>query len=175
MKYKNNIQKKEIDSSKKNHADPVLWKFQSNGIFDIEFLGRIGRPGWDIQCAANIIKNLDIPLDYNIAGFNDITHYENEQAIVRAYTGEEILTKKWLLVKYVKFQKDQPYFLMKDLIRDFSSQEIRYMLLSTNYNSEIHFDNQYINACKKNITSLNSFYKTLNEYTHTNEFSKENN
>lgn len=151
------------DISKVNPYDPSLWKFEDNGVFELDYYGRYGRPGWDIQCMSSIVNQLKGPVDYHVSGFNERTHYENEEAIYGAYTQSgNGIAKKWVLVKYVIFTEESPFFYMKDYIHaGFTSQEIRFIMFNSKYDKEFKLNADYIKACRKNLKQLNDFYSKL--------------
>ncbi|MDT3427774.1 cysteinyl-tRNA synthetase [Paenibacillus forsythiae] len=159
------------DLSKINHYDPSLWKFEENGCFELDYYGRKGRPGWDIQCVSSIINQLKNPVDYHVAGFNERTHYENEEAIYGAYTQfNNSLAKKWVLVKYVLFTEESPYFYMRDYINaGYTKQEIRFIMFNSKFDKEFKLNADYIKACRKNLKQLNEFYSGLSRLKGTAE------
>lgn len=163
---------------KKNQYDPSLWKFKDGESFSVKYRNKNGRPGWDVQCASNCIFKMGGKIDYQFAGFNDTTHYENVNAIIDSYKNCKS-NSKWILVKYVLFNEETPHFYLKDYISNgYDRQTIKYMLYNIKYSTEFTLDCNYIKACISNINKINDFYYSLKQkksiLTNTNEDSKFN-
>ncbi len=161
IKKENNI----VKLDKENGFDPSLWKFKDDSFF-VEYKGKKGRPGWDIQCAANCAIDMDGKIDYQFCGFNDVTHYENNKVIIE--NSSNIYPSKWILVRYINFVDETPYFYMKDYIENgYSRQVLKYALYSIKYSTSFDFDKNHLSTSKKDVDKINELYQKtikLNEF-----------
>lgn len=156
-----NKEKNIVNLDKNNGCDPALWKFREDSFY-VEYKGKKGRPGWDIQCATNCVLNMDGKIDYQFCGFNDVTHYENNKVIIE--NSSNIYPTKWILVRYINFVDDTPYFYMKDYIENgYSRQVLKYALYSIKYSTSFDFDKKHLFTSEKDVDKLNELYqKTIN-------------
>ena len=154
-----NLKNIEIND-KKNESDPSLWRFIESK-YSYEYLGKQGRPGWDIQCANCCISKMHSSIDYQFAGFNDVTHYENEKVLIENYYNYNGYQSKWILSKYLNFVDDTPYFYMKDYINKYSRQVIKYSIYSMSYSSTFDITKKHFENSIKDIDKINCFYNKL--------------
>jgi len=145
---------------KQNISDPSLWRFTDSS-FSYEYLGKQGRPGWDIQCANCCVTKLDSKVNYQFAGFNDVTHYENEKVLIENSYNWNGYSSKWVLAKYLNFVDDTPYFYMKDYINEYSRQVIKYAIYSISYASAFDLTKDHFLNSIKDIEKINVFYDKL--------------
>ena len=153
-------------SNKRNEEDFVLWKSckdEDDICFDT-ILGR-GRPGWHLECSAMIKKHLSYKDEkYQIdihGGGADLffPHHENEAAQTRcAYETE--LAKYWIHNGFVKINNEKMSkslgnsFYLKDALKVYHSEALRFYLLSTHYRSDFNFNEQDLLSSKKRLDKL---------------------
>lgn len=152
-----NREKNTVNLDKDNGYDPALWKFKEDS-FNVIYKGKKGRPGWDIQCATNCTLCMDGKIDYQFCGFNEVTHYENNKVIIEQSSC--VYPSKWILVKYINFVDDTPYFYLKDYIKNgYSRQVLKYSLYSIKYSTSFDFTKKHLSTSKKDVDKLNELYK----------------
>ena len=155
-------------SDKKNSCDPSLWRF-INEKNSYTFMKRKGRPGWDIQCANCCISKMDSKIDYQFAGFNDVTHYENNKVLIENSYNYDGYKSNWILPKFVNFVDSTPYFYMKDYLQAYSRQVLKYAMYSMSYSAQFDLSLDYFKSCIKDINKLNVFYNKLIELNSFND------
>ncbi|MDY3205313.1 MAG: cysteine--tRNA ligase [Arcobacter sp.] len=155
----------EENIEKRNPADFALWKFEkANDVsFDAPF-GK-GRPGWHIECSAMIEKHLaykDSAYQIDIhAGGADLLfpHHENEAAQTRCSSGQN-LAKYWMHNGFVNINGEKMSkslgnsFFLKDVLKSYSGEVIRFYLMSTHYRANLGFNEEDLIASKKRLDKL---------------------
>ena len=162
----------EQNSQKKDPTDFALWKFSdTNPTFNSPF-GK-GRPGWHIECSAMIKKHLAASGEYQIdihAGGADLLfpHHENEAAQTRCASGQT-LAKYWMHNGFVntngvKMSKSLGNsFFVKDALRVYDGEVLRFYLLSTHYRADFNFKEDDLLASKVRLDKLYRLKKRVNE------------
>ena len=167
---------------KENVADFVLWKKcdpERDGNIFWESPFGIGRPGWHMECSAMAMKLLGESIDIHCGGVDNMfPHHENEIAQCEAYSGKHFtniwLHSEHLLVDGKKMSKSLGnFYKLKELIdKGFSAEQIRYLLLTTHYRTQLNFTFAGLEAAKHSIERLSAFIQRLlniNDDTHKEE------
>jgi cysteinyl-tRNA synthetase len=115
----------------------------------------VGFPGWHIECSAMSAKYLGETFDIHGGGVDNIfPHNECEIAQSEAATGKPF-ANYWLLtgsltVDGVKMSKSLGNFTtVKDVLKKFRPQAIRFFTLSGHYRSPIDFSDEALEAASK--------------------------
>jgi cysteinyl-tRNA synthetase len=146
---------------KDNIADFVLWK-----AYDAERDGQIfwespfgpGRPGWHIECSAMATKLLGDTLDIHCGGVDNMfPHHENEIAQSECCSGHRFV-RLWmhaehLLVDHKKMSKSLGnFYTLRDLLKKgYTGPEVRYLLLSTHYRTQLNFTFAGLDAARASL------------------------
>ena len=133
------------EDEKEDPLDFVLWKPKKEGEPAWESPWSEGRPGWHIECSAMSNKYLGEQIDIH-AGGQDLAfpHHENEIAQTEAYTGKKF-ANYWMHNGYITIDNEKMskskgnFFTVRDIMKDFTGEELRYFLLSGHYRSPINF------------------------------------
>ena len=155
----------EGDIEKRNSADFALWKFEKSDDVAFESNFGKGRPGWHIECSAMIKKHLaykDEPYQIDIhCGGADLLfpHHENEASQTRCDSGQN-LAKYWLHNGFVNINGEKMSkslgnsFFLKDILKSYSAEVVRYYLLSAKYQADINFNKEDLITSKKRLDKL---------------------
>jgi cysteinyl-tRNA synthetase len=134
------------DPRKEDPLDFVLWQAQQPGEPAWPSPWGPGRPGWHIECSAMAIKYLGPHVDIHGGGADLIfPHHTCEIAQSENATGERPFVRTWMHCGMVflggeKMSKSLGnLILVRDLLRDYSPDAIRVMLLSHHYREEWEF------------------------------------
>lgn len=146
---------------KDNVADFVLWK-----AYDPERDGQIfwespfgkGRPGWHIECSAMATKLLGESIDIHCGGVDNMfPHHENEIAQSECCSGHQFV-RYWmhaehLLVDHKKMSKSLGnFYTLRDLFKKgYTGPEVRYLLLSTHYRTQLNFTFAGLDAARSSL------------------------
>ncbi len=162
----------ESDEYDKEHiADFVLWKAydpaRDGQIFWESPFGR-GRPGWHIECSAMSMKLLGETIDIHCGGVDNMfPHHENEIAQSEGCTGHHFV-RHWvhaehLLVDHKKMSKSLGnFYTLRDLLKkEYSGPEVRYLLLSTHYRTQLNFTFAGLDAARASLQRFEDLFLRL--------------
>jgi cysteinyl-tRNA synthetase len=152
----------EVNVQKEDPLDFALWKAaKPEEPFWPSPFGN-GRPGWHIECSVMSEKYLGLPIDIHGGGRDLIfPHHENEIAQSEACSGVHFVNY-WLHNGFVnigseKMSKSLGNMLwVKDLIKKYSPQALRFTFLTTHYRSPIDFDEKMLVEAGTAIKRLHS-------------------
>jgi cysteinyl-tRNA synthetase len=167
---------------KENASDFVLWK-----AYDPERDGKIfwespfgpGRPGWHIECSAMATSILGESIDIHAGGVDLIfPHHENEIAQSEGCTGRHFV-KIWvhsehLLVDHKKMSKSAGnFYTLRDLLqKGYTGRQVRFMLLSTHYRTQLNFTFQGMQAAVSSLERIDDFVDRLTSVEGGKDFGK---
>lgn len=158
----------EAREEKRHQADFALWKHaEPEHILRWPSPWGWGYPGWHLECTAMANKYLGKTFDIHGGGLENIfPHNECEIAQSEAATGEQF-ARYWILVGSltvdgVKMSKSLGNFLtLKDALKLYSPEAIRYFVLSGHYRSPLDFGRDAILAAERGIERLHNTVRTL--------------
>lgn len=155
-----------VDSvlDKHNPFDFVLWKTAKPSEPHWQSPFGLGRPGWHIECSAMSTCCLGETFDIH-GGGHDLTfpHHENEIAQSEGATGKTY-ANNWLHVGFVNVDGEKMskslgnFFTIKDVLKDFHPETIRFFILSSHYRNPINFSDT---ALKEAHNALSRLYQAL--------------
>lgn len=168
-----------VKDEKRNKEDFVLWKFSKPGEPSWKSPWGEGRPGWHIECSAMSEKILGLPLDIHGGGQDLIfPHHEDEIAQSEAATGKKFV-KYWVHngmvnIDNVKMSKSLGNFrTIRDLLKEYDGEVIRYFVLSTQYRKPIDFSKKALDDAKVSCERLKNIFLELEDDKKINEESME--
>ncbi|MFA6195470.1 MAG: cysteine--tRNA ligase [Sulfurimonas sp.] len=170
----------ESSSHKKNSADFALWKSVKDGsvVFDSPF--GAGRPGWHVECSAMIEKHLasgtnEYAVDIHGGGADLLfPHHENEAAQTRCGTNHA-LANYWMHNGFVNIDGEKMSkslgnsFFLKDALKIYDGEVLRFYLLSTHYRSNFNFNEEDLLLAKKRLDKIYRLKKRLFGLSYENE------
>ncbi len=154
----------EVDDRKEHPMDFALWKGSKPGEPAWESPWGAGRPGWHIECSAMSMKFLGETFDIH-GGGKDLVfpHHENEIAQSEAANGVQFV-KYWLHNGFVNINAEKMskslgnFFTIKEVLKKYDSEILRFFLLSAHYRSPIDFCDQNLNEAEAGMERI---YTTL--------------
>ena len=161
----NSIARVEENLEKRNSADFALWKFEKANELSFDASFGKGRPGWHLECSAMIDKHLaykDEPFQIDIhCGGADLLfpHHENEASQTRCATNQT-LAKYWMHNGFVNIDGEKMSkslgnsFFLKDVLKSYSGEVIRFYLLSTSYRADLNFNEEDLLSSKRRLDKL---------------------
>ncbi len=158
----------EIGEKKKDPLDFALWKAQKEGeglAWDSPW-GK-GRPGWHIECSVMSTKYLGDTIDIH-AGGQDLTfpHHENEIAQTEAATGKQF-ANYWMHNGYITIDNEKMskskgnFFTVRDILKDYEGEVMRFFLLSGHYRSPINFSRDLMDQAKNGLARMRNAKNNL--------------
>jgi len=158
----------EIDEKKEDPLDFALWKAKKEGedlAWDSPW-GQ-GRPGWHIECSAMAKKYLAETIDIH-AGGQDLVfpHHENEIAQSEALNGKQF-AKYWMHNGYITIDDEKMskskgnFFMVRDILKEYSGETIRFFLLSGHYRNPINFSDSLMEQSKNGLARIQNAKSNL--------------
>jgi cysteinyl-tRNA synthetase len=166
------INRVENSSLKKNPSDFALWKSVKDDTITFSSPFGNGRPGWHIECSAMIEKHLahkDTPYAIDIHGGGAdllFPHHENEAAQTRCSSNHS-LAAYWMHNGFVNIDGEKMSkslgnsFFLKDALKEYDGEVLRFYLLSTHYRSNFNFNTQDLKNAKKRLDKIYRLKKRL--------------
>jgi cysteinyl-tRNA synthetase len=151
----------DVNVKKENPLDFTLWKPSKPGEPAWDSPWGKGRPGWHIECSVMSLKEAGIEtLDIHGGGQDLIfPHHENEIAQSEAYTGKPF-AKYWLHNGFVTINKEKMskslgnFFTVRDVLKKYPAEVIRFCILSTHYRSPISYSDELLEEAGKGLERL---------------------
>ncbi len=155
--------------NKKHQLDITLWrptdKHQPAHIPSFESPFGLGRPGWHLECSAMAISSLSEHIDIHGGGMDlKFPHHEDEIAQSESATGKIPFAHFWLHTGTVKYKGEKMskslgnLVMTADLLKKYSPNAIRYVLLSHHYRDSWEFVEKELVTAEEKIAL---FKKTL--------------
>ena len=152
----------EVNETKENPMDFALWKAAKPGEPSWESPWGQGRPGWHIECSAMSVKYLGEVFDFH-GGGNDLIfpHHENEIAQAEpCIDGDEKFARYWLHNGFITIDNEKMsksknnFFTVKDILKEFPGEVIRFFILQTHYRSPLDFSDERLREAQTALDRL---------------------
>ena len=157
----------DLNLSKEDQRDFALWKSAKTGEVSWSSPWGPGRPGWHIECSAMSTCCLGATFDIHGGGPDlPFPHHENEIAQSEAATGEKYVNY-WMHAGAVRVDDEKMskslgnFFTIKEVLKKYHPEIIRYFLLSSHYRSPINYSEESLIEAK---AGLERFYMTLRQF-----------
>lgn len=154
----------DVDTRKKNPDDFALWKASKEEEPKWESPWGYGRPGWHIECSAMSMRYLGQSFDIHGGGADLIfPHHENEIAQSEALTKKPFV-KYWIHNGFITVNREKMskslgnFFTIREILKKFDPEVVRFFLLSTHYRSPIEFSDEQL---KEGEATLDRYYSTV--------------
>jgi cysteinyl-tRNA synthetase len=162
----------EVDGRKQDPLDFVLWKRAKPGEPSWDSPWGPGRPGWHLECSVMSTRYLGFGFDIHGGGSDLIfPHHENEIAQAEAYTGEAPFARYWLHNGFVTVNEQKMskslgnFFIVRDLLREWPPEVLRFFLLSTHYRSPLDYCTESLEAARRSFSRLRNTLDLIDEVT----------
>lgn len=156
----------DVDNSKRDPLDFVLWKLAKPGEPSWTSPWGEGRPGWHIECSAMNSKHLGTHFDIH-GGGSDLTfpHHENEIA-QSCCAFDTPYVNYWIHSGMVQVDNEKMskslgnFFTVRDVLTQYDAESVRYFLLSGHYRSQLNYSDDNLKQAK---ASLERLYNALRD------------
>ena len=157
----------EFSDEKKNPSDFAVWKWIREGedhAMKWEFRGRMGYPGWHLECSTIIHEKLGEPIDIHCGGIDHIpVHHTNEIAQSEGAFGKQ-MSRFWLHNNHIttegqKISKSlgNVYYLSDLAERGYSPVDFKMWLYQGHYQAERDFSFEQIAAAHARLMNYRNF------------------
>jgi len=150
----------EIDTSKRNPYDFVLWKMAKPDEPSWDSPWGKGRPGWHIECSAMSTHCLGNHFDIHGGGMDlQFPHHENEIAQSEAATGEKF-ANVWMHNGFVRIDDEKMskslgnFFTIREVLKKYDAEVIRFFILSSHYRSPVNYSDKHLDNARSSLTTL---------------------
>ena len=150
-----------FNPEKKNMSDFALWKWspkdQKRGM-EWEYCGRMGFPGWHLECSAIAINTLGETIDIHTGGIDHIpVHHTDEIAQSETFTGKTF-SNYWLHCNHMtskgkKISKSlgNGFTLEQIMSQGFSPMDFKMFVLQSQYRTESNFNFENLKSAKNRL------------------------
>ena len=161
----------EVNETKEHPMDFALWKAAKPGEPSWESPWGQGRPGWHIECSAMSVKYLGEVFDFH-GGGNDLVfpHHENEIAQAEpCIDGDEKFARYWLHNGFITIDNEKMsksknnFFTVKDILKEFPGEVIRFFILQTHYRSPLDFSDERLHEAQTALDRLRNANEVITE------------
>ncbi|HET7649144.1 MAG TPA: cysteine--tRNA ligase [Gammaproteobacteria bacterium] len=150
----------EVDESKRDALDFVLWKAAKPGEPSWPSPWGAGRPGWHIECSAMSTAALGNHFDIHGGGMDlQFPHHENEIAQSEAATGEHFVNV-WMHNGFVNVDDEKMskslgnFFTVRDVLKRYQPEVVRYFILNSHYRSPLNYSDKSLDAAGAGLSRL---------------------
>ncbi|GGI79086.1 cysteine--tRNA ligase [Shewanella hanedai] len=157
----------EVEDTKRDPMDFVLWKMSKPGEPTWESPWGPGRPGWHIECSAMNSKHLGQHFDIHGGGSDlQFPHHENEIA-QSCCAHNTPYVNYWMHTGMVMVDKEKMskslnnFFTIRDVLAHYDAATIRYFLLSGHYRSQLNYSEDNLKQAKSALERLYTALKDL--------------
>jgi cysteinyl-tRNA synthetase len=163
-----------IKEEKRHPSDFALWiKASPEHLMQWKSPWGRGYPGWHLECSTMSMKYLGETLDIHGGGMEIMfPHHECEIAQSESATGKQFV-RYWLhnnmvLVNGVKMSKSKGNFItIKEALKRYSPEQIRFFILTTHYRSPIDFSDSAIQGAGEGIKRIHTAFERIKEASKT--------
>ncbi len=139
----------EVDESKRDPLDFVLWKAAKPGEPSWESPWGPGRPGWHIECSAMSVEILGAHFDIHGGGMDlKFPHHENEIAQTCAACDSKFVNV-WMHNGFVRIDDEKMskslgnFFTVRDVLEWVRDPEVvRYLMIGSHYRGPINYTSE---------------------------------
>jgi cysteinyl-tRNA synthetase len=157
----------EVDASKQDPLDFVLWKSSKPGEPKWPSRWGEGRPGWHIECSAMSAKLLGEHFDIHGGGEDlQFPHHENEIAQSEGASGGKFVNY-WMHNAFVRVDEEKMskslgnFFTVRDILKKYDAEVVRFFILRAHYRSPLNYSDAHLDDAKASLTRLYTALKDV--------------
>jgi len=156
----------EVDVSKQDPLDFVLWKRSKPDEPKWDSPWGAGRPGWHIECSAMSCALLGRHFDIHGGGQDlQFPHHENEIAQSEGASGVKFVNY-WMHNGFVRVDDEKMskslgnFSTIRDILKQFDPEVVRFFILRAHYRSPLNYSDAHLNDAKGALTRLYTALKS---------------
>ena len=157
----------EVDASKRDPLDFVLWKSAKPGEPWWESPWGRGRPGWHIECSAMSERYLGEHFDIHGGGQDlQFPHHENEIAQSEGAHGH-VFVNYWMHNGFVRVDDEKMskslgnFFTVREILKKYDAEVVRFFVVRAHYRSPLNYSDQHLDDAKAALTRLYTALKAV--------------
>ena len=154
----------EVDESKRDPLDFVLWKRAKQGEPFWQSQWGNGRPGWHIECSAMSTKLLGAHFDIHGGGQDlQFPHHENEIAQsegVLDRNDTQAFVKYWMHNGFVRLQDQKMskstgnFATIRELLKRHDPEVVRFFVVRAHYRSPLSYSDEHLEDARHALARL---------------------
>jgi cysteinyl-tRNA synthetase len=159
----------EVDESKQDPLDFVLWKRSKPEEPSWPSRWGAGRPGWHIECSAMSESLLGRSFDIHGGGQDlQFPHHENEIAQSEGAHGGAFV-KYWMHNGFVRVDEEKMskslgnFFTVRDVLKTYDAEVVRFFILRAHYRSPLNYSDAHLEEAKSALARLYTALKGPHE------------
>jgi cysteinyl-tRNA synthetase len=155
-----------VDASKRNPGDFVLWKFKKPGEPSWDSPWGRGRPGWHIECSAMSSRYLGEAFDIHCGG-QDLIFPHHEDEIAQSRGAGYGFARYWLHNGFLNIDDEKMskslgnFFMLRDAFKQYSPLAVRFFLLSAHYRVPLNYSRENLQHAENTLKRYNAFIRRL--------------
>jgi cysteinyl-tRNA synthetase len=157
----------ELDTSKQDPLDFVLWKHAKAGEPAWASPWGDGRPGWHIECSAMSSDLLGKHFDIHGGGQDlQFPHHENEIAQSEgAHNGQFV--NYWMHNGFVRVDDEKMskslgnFFSIREVLKKYDAEVVRYFILRAHYRSPLNYSDAHLDDARQALSRLYTALKAV--------------
>jgi len=150
----------EVDATKQDPLDFVLWKRAKEGEPFWESAWGKGRPGWHIECSVMSSALLGKHFDIHGGGQDlQFPHHENEIAQSEG-ANQEKFVNYWMHNGFVRVDNEKMskslgnFFTVREIVARYDAEVVRFFIVRAHYRSPLNYSDQHLDDAKQALTRL---------------------
>ncbi|MFL2941354.1 MAG: cysteine--tRNA ligase [Candidatus Poseidoniales archaeon] len=161
-----------VDNRKRHSSDFVLWKGAKPGEPHWDSPWGIGRPGWHIECSAMSLNHLGPNFDIHGGGIDlKFPHHESEILQTECHTDYTPMSNYWIHSGHLTVNKEKMsksldnFFLVRDVMKEYSAETLRFYFLNGHYRSPIDFSDLNLKESEAAYRRLEGAYHRIKDFS----------
>ena len=161
-----------VDNRKRHASDFVLWKGAKPGEPYWDSPWGTGRPGWHIECSAMSLSHLGINFDIHGGGIDlKFPHHESEILQTECHTDHTPMSNFWIHSGHLTVNKEKMsksldnFFLVRDVMKEYSAETLRFYFLNGHYRSPIDFSDSNLKESEAAYRRLEGAYSRIKGFS----------
>jgi len=150
----------EVDASKEDPLDFVLWKRSKPQEPSWPSRWGAGRPGWHIECSAMSSSLLGESFDIHGGGQDlQFPHHENEIAQSEGASGGRF-AKYWMHNGFVRVDEEKMskslgnFFTVREVLKKYDAEVVRFFIARAHYRSPLNYSDSHLDDAKSALARL---------------------
>jgi cysteinyl-tRNA synthetase len=150
----------EVDNTKRDPMDFVLWKSAKPGEPSWDSPWGKGRPGWHIECSAMGASHLGKHFDIHGGGQDlQFPHHENEIAQSEG-AHDCTFVNYWMHNGFVRVDDEKMskslgnFFTIREVLKKYDPEVVRFFILRAQYRSPLNYSDQHLDDAKQALSRL---------------------
>ncbi len=154
----------EVDTTKDNPLDFVLWKSAKPDEPSWSSPWGQGRPGWHIECSAMSAKELGPHFDIH-GGGSDLVFPHHENEVAQSCCAQDTpYVNYWMHAGMVQVDQEKMskslgnFFTIREVLNQYDTETVRFFLTTGHYRSQLNYSADNLNQAR---ASLERIYTAL--------------